>query len=407
MPLADRLSSCEPNSNDPAGDGFDVPEHYGGFPPIIAPVESERYPELVLRRRLLETFVDDLGVNSFWELDAFQGPLPEQVERQNWARTRSLAYFLLDNLSCVRLHVLALRLDAPTALDLFEAAVNGGWGLLLSYDEQELWRFREAIPRPIETPIWVNEPLEPQGYLYRNRVNGRSDLCARYLANVRDLIAQRPHLNQSLLGGGNIVGAVYRHYSTPEDLRRLQDGPSVLALYFGVWLRDAHGRVYERVREVERRLLLGLVLEDGNPDYERWMYPPEEAFLASGRWALRAYHASDLDFVRRRAAEIVSGAAVPKTRSEWVEALRMGSRRRKESRVGIAVQSSIDRATWNLYKATGWNFVSGLWDLEQFGERIACELQRVELDDELIPSDGVGGCVTGRDAAGTFYSVTP
>jgi hypothetical protein len=341
------------------------------FPPIIAPLDSERYPELVVRRQLLQSFVEELSVEPFWEQDAFPGPLPDQVEGQHWARTRSLAYFMLDDCSCVRMHVLALRLDAPTALDLFEAAVNGSWGLHLSYDESELWRFREAISPPDVTPVWVREPTEPQGYLYRNRIGGGGALCAQYLSNVRELITQRPHLNHTVLDGGNIVGAVYRQYASLEDLRRLQDGPSAFALFFGGWYRDPDGRVYERVREAERRMLLGLVLEDSNPDLERWMYPPEDAFLASGRWAFRAYHVSDLDFVRRRAAEIAAGLAVPKTRSEWTEALRMGSRRRKACRIAPTIHTNLELALKELYGATKWNCMRGLWDLEQFGEPLA------------------------------------
>jgi hypothetical protein len=394
------------NMAGPVHDELGVSDCGVEFPPIIAPVESERYGELVVRRQLLKTFADDLGVGSFWEQDAFPGPLPDQVERRHWARTRSLAYSVLDDCSIVRMHVLALLLDAPSALDLFEAAVNGGWGLHLSYDESELWRFRETAAPPNETPVWVREPAKPQGYLYRNRVGNFGALCAQYLTNVRELIAQRPHLNQSVLDGGNIVGAVYRQYASLEDLRRLQDGPSSFTLYFGGWCRDPSGHVYERVREVERRMLLGLVLEDGNPDYERWMYPPEDAFLSSGRWALRAYHASDLAFVRRRAAEIASGAAVPKTRSQWIEALRMGSRRRQDCRLVPTIRSTMDSALGNLYRTTKWSFVRGLWDLEQFGEQLTDTQEDFELCNEHLTANEVGGYVTGRDATVTYSSVT-
>jgi hypothetical protein len=340
------------------------------LPAILAPPDSHKLAELQRRGHLLRTFAEELGGGVFWELDAFTGPLGESFERSGWAQTRSLGHLALDQIALVRVYLLALQLYQPSALDLFECIVNGGWGFRLAYDATDLEKFRQRLPSTTSTPVWVADRVQPYGYLQLDPIGGVAAVNAAYLSMLSRMIADRPHLNQIMQDGGTIASAVYRYYADVEDLRRLQDGPSACMLLYGETYRDKNGRVYERTSNVERRMVLGVVYDTRDPNLELWLWPPEDVWLALGRCALSATHSDDQSFIERRARMLVAGTAEALSRAEWKTRLRLGSRRRRELRAIEKVEQNTERALYDLQDFTGWTTPRGLWDLDQLGEDV-------------------------------------
>jgi hypothetical protein len=358
-------------------------QHSLPLPPILAPKGSARYAELARRGRLLRDFAEDLHGGEFWVSDALCGPLPEQKEREGWALTRSLAFLQLDHLNTARLYVMAFQLYQPTALDLFKCAINGGWGYRLSYAQSDLDNFRAHQPKPQEDPPWLSNRTAPYGFMEEENFSSVEELNSYYVDMVEHMVRTRPHLNQVIQDGGNIVGAVYRQYAMANDLQRLQDGPSACLLWYGEGFTDPYGHWYERTNNIERCMLLGVVYNQSDENQpERWLWPPEDVWLASGRFALRALHESDLDFVQSHARLIASGQARPKTRCEWTRALRMGGRRRPELRAAEAVSKNVALATYDLWNRLGWDAIVGLWDLDQFTESVADAMDNTKTDKE-------------------------
>jgi hypothetical protein len=351
------------------------------LPPILAVYGSPVYEELQRRGRMLRSFVDSLGAGKFWKKDATSGPPPGYTETTGWALTKSLAHIAFDHVTYARVYVAAFHLVEPTALDLYGWAVQSGWGFRLTYEPEDLERFKERAPRPSKEPEWVADRTAPYGYLERGRSRNVSALNARYLKTITELIASRPHLNQTVQDGGNIVAAVYQHYAGAEDLLRLQDGPSACLLYYGEVFNDQYGRVYERTHSVERNLLLGVVYDRRMPDYVGWIWPPEDVWLSSGRFALGALQTEDLEFVRRRASMISAGSATPLSAAQWRKTLRLGRDRRGEASAASAILRNVHAATYDVREHLDWGVFNGLLDLEQCGESIKGQPGDVQEED--------------------------
>jgi hypothetical protein len=337
-------------------------------PPVAAALQSDEVLEKEARESALSSFISDLGVGEFWATDARWGPALRQPDSEDWAYTRSLTYLKLDNLTWVRFYASALQMLNPSARDVLECALYGGWVFRFHYHEEDLPVFaaRRSLQNPL--PSWMEDRVRPYGYLDKRLRGGTAAINSRYLVYMKDLLVRRPHLCLAVQDG-HILSAVYQFYAPSSWITHVLAGPTDDLLYYGNRLRETGlyaPCVHERLNQEESKLLLGYVYDAKQPSYEASLWPPVDVWIKSGHYSSRALHRNDHAFILRRAQQISDGYGEPMTRAQWRSVLRLDPERRKEASIVDGAYRNAENALRNLLRGQGWEPFLGLWDLDHF-----------------------------------------